>query len=123
MAVRFLFSPNRTSLTPEDIFRLSRVHVEAIQCGSVGFYITIFCLHYYAYLYAGNDFANKGEAMARTQNMKKLMPSILAMAMGAIFGNSAMAAETTALQAAPAYTATQTKGRRCGAMTIRQSLF
>lgn len=48
--------------------------------------------------------------MARTQNMKKLMPSILAMAMGAILGNSAMAAETTALQAAPAYTATQTKG-------------
>ena len=48
--------------------------------------------------------------MARTQNMKKLMPSILAMAMGAILGNSAMASETTALQAAPAYTATQTKG-------------
>ena len=46
--------------------------------------------------------------MARTQNMKKLMPPILAM--GAISVNSAMAAETTVLLSAPSYSATQTKG-------------
>lgn len=48
--------------------------------------------------------------MAQTQNMKKFMPSVLAISIGTLFANSAMAAEPSALQAAPAYTATQTKG-------------
>ncbi|WP_227628998.1 hypothetical protein [Klebsiella oxytoca] len=73
-------------------------------------FITIFHSYHYAYLYAGIHFADKGEAMARRKNMKVVVPSILTIIMGNVLVNTTMAAETNVLQAAPAYTATQTKG-------------
>ncbi|HHD7480929.1 TPA: porin [Klebsiella oxytoca] len=48
--------------------------------------------------------------MARRKNMKVVVPSILTIIMGNVLVNTTMAAETNVLQAAPAYTATQTKG-------------
>lgn len=42
--------------------------------------------------------------------MKVVVPSILTIIMGNVLVNTTMAAETNVLQAAPAYTATQTKG-------------
>jgi hypothetical protein len=48
--------------------------------------------------------------MARRKNMKVVVPSILAIIIGNVLVNTTMAAETNMLQAAPAYTATQTKG-------------